>query len=84
MTAHNTKKRPTINLQLFGGLSSYRPDNQKLYPIIPGMTVLEVMKQLSIPTDKAFSIFVCGKKVTVDCQLEENQELRIFPLIGGG
>lgn len=84
MSAHNTRRRPTINLQLFGGLSSYRPDNQNRYPIIPGMTVLEVMKQLSIPTDKAFSIFVNGKKVTVNCQLEENQELKIFPLMGGG
>ena len=84
MPTPDTQRRPTINLQLFGGLSSYRPDDPSHYRIAPGMTVLGLMKQLAIPTDKAFSIFVNGKKVTVDCQLEENQELKIFPLMGGG
>ena len=80
----DTQRQPTINLQLFGGLSSFRPDNQGHYPIIPGMTVLEVMEQLTIPTDRAFSIFVNDKKVTLDFQLEENHDLKIFPLMGGG
>ena len=84
MKTPETQRQPTINLQLFGGLSSFRPDAPNHYPMVPGMTVLEVMKQLAIPTDKAFSIFVNGKKVTLDCQLEENQELKIFPLMGGG
>lgn len=84
MTTPDTQSRPTITVQLFGGLSSYRPDDPNHYPIVPRMTVLELMEQLTIPTDKAFSIFVNGKKVTVDCQLEKNQELKIFPLMGGG
>jgi sulfur carrier protein ThiS len=84
MTTPDAKKKPIINLQLFGGLSSYRPNDPNHYLIVPGMTVLEVMEQLAIPTDRAFSIFVNDKKVTVDFQLEENQELKIFPLVGGG
>jgi hypothetical protein len=84
MAAENTRRKPTINLQLFGGLSSYRPDDPNHYLIVPGMTVLEVMEQLAIPTDRAFSIFVNDKKVTVGFQLEDNQELKIFPLVGGG
>lgn len=84
MTALNTNNQPTINLNLYATLSSYRPTNPKYYPIQSGMTLLELVKQLSIPASTAVTVFVNGKTVAMDYHLRGNEEVKIFPLMGGG
>lgn len=84
MTALNTNNQPTINLNLYATLSSYRPKNPSHYPIQSGITLLELVKQLSIPASTAVTVFVNGKTVAMDSQLLGNEEVKIFPLMGGG
>lgn len=84
MTALNTNNQPTINLNLYATLSTYRPKNPNNYPIQSGITLLELVKQLSIPESTAVTVFVNGKTVAMDSQLRGNEEVKIFPLMGGG
>ena len=84
MTTENTQEQSPINLKLFGGLSSYRPGNPACYSIVPDMTLLELIRQLSIPSSTAVTAFVNGKNVALDYHLQGNEEVKIFPLMGGG
>ena len=84
MTASTSNNQPTINLNLYATLSSYRPDDQENYPIHPGLTIAELIKQLSIPEAMGVSVFVNGETVGKDFQLHGNEEVKIFPLMGGG
>ncbi|MBT8361772.1 MAG: MoaD/ThiS family protein [Desulfobacterales bacterium] len=84
MTALNTSNQPTINLNLYATLSTYRPRNPSHYPIQSGMTLGELVEQLLIPSSTAVTVFVNGKTVAMDSQLRGNEEVKIFPLMGGG
>lgn len=84
MTAQNKQGQPTINIQLFGGLIPYRPNTPAYYPVVPGMTVLKLVEQLAIPAGTAVMAFINGKNVALDSLLQGNEEVKIFPLMGGG
>jgi len=84
MTALDNNNQPTIHLNLYATLSSYRPINPSHYPIQSGMTLLELVEQLSIPASTAVTVFVNGQTAAMDSQLVGNEEVKIFPLMGGG
>ena len=48
------------------------------------MTLLELVEQLSIPASTAVTVFVNGQTAAMDSQLVGNEEVKIFPLMGGG
>ncbi len=84
MPASASNNQPTINLNLYATLISYRPDEQENYPIHSGLSIAELIEQLSIPEAMAVSVFVNGETVALEYQFYGNEEVKIFPLMGGG
>lgn len=73
-----------IHIRLFSTLNRFETDPDKPYPIIPGMSVKEVLVQLNIPLDDIKLIFVNGKKAGIETCLEGGERVGIFPPVGGG
>ena len=84
METSTSSNQPTINLNLYATLSSYRPDGQENYPIRPGISITELIRQLSIPVSIGLSVFVNGDTVAMDSKLHGAENVKIFPLMGGG
>lgn len=84
METSTSNNQPTINLNLYVTLSSYRPEDQGKYPIRLGISIYELVRQLLIPASMGVSVFVNGDTVAMDYQLHGEEEVKIFPLMGGG
>ncbi len=74
----------TIDLKLFATLAAHAPDDTARYPIIPGMTVAQLIESLKIPPLAAKLIFVNGIRVDSGTQLQGGERVGIFPPVGGG
>lgn len=55
----------------------------KSYKMKTSLSVADVLKEMKLE-GKYFAILVNGKKVNMDYQLKENEELTILPKIAGG
>jgi len=73
-----------IDLRLFATLQKFNPPSPGTYPITPGTTVKELLRQLGVPLEKAKLIFVNGLKKDLDARLEGGERVGIFPPVGGG
>jgi molybdopterin converting factor small subunit len=75
---------PRIQLKLYANLRMFMPAEGETYPIIPGMTVQELLSRLNLPTEKAKLIFIDGTKAELSSRLEGGERVGIFPPVGGG
>jgi sulfur carrier protein ThiS len=74
----------SIDLTLYATLKPYKPHGEAKHAITPGITVAELITQLSIPSKMAVSVYMDGKKVGNDHRLWGNEAVKIFPIFGGG
>ena len=75
---------PHIQLKLFAALSPFSPENSDRVPIMPGISVKEMLEQLHIPTVKAHLIFINGIKQSLETRLSGGERVGIFPPVAGG
>jgi molybdopterin converting factor small subunit len=50
----------------------------------PGITVGDVLKELSLPVDEIGATLINHRHVEEDQALQDGDNLSIFPLVGGG
>jgi len=75
---------PHIKLKLYATLQVFMPSRGEDYPISPGMTVRDILVQLSLPEEKAKLIFIDGMKAELSSRLDGGERVGIFPPVGGG
>ncbi len=73
-----------IQLKLFATLRAYAPDEAEAYPIKPGMTVGDIVRQLEIPMEIAKLVFINSVRRELDSPLADGDRVGIFPPVGGG
>lgn len=78
----------TIAVRLYGGLAAAagwdRSPAQVSLEVPAGTTVGEVCARLRIPHEGVHSAFVGKRRVAPDYQLEDGDELVLFPPMAGG
>lgn len=73
-----------ITLKLFATLSRFSPDSPDNYPIKPGTTIRDLLKQLAVSEDEIKLIFIDGIKGDLTSPLYGGERVGIFPPVGGG
>lgn len=77
-----------VRVKLFSTLSRHRPDVPAGTPFeveLPaGATIRGLLEQLALPQADVKVIFVRGRARELDWVLAPDDELGIFPLVGGG
>ncbi len=74
-----------IDVKLYGDLKKYAPGDQTNFvlTLIPGATLGDVRKKLSIPEDRHVSL-INGRRETQSARFEGGDTLVVFPAITGG
>ncbi len=79
---------PTVSVKLFATLRRHYPDlgigEAMPVEIEDGATVQDLLQKLELPEDQVKIVFVNGIVRETDCELEEGDDLGIFPPVGGG
>ncbi len=73
-----------ITIKLFATLRPYAPAEGDHYPVVPGTTVADVVRDLDIPAKDAKLIFINNVRREMDTPLQDGDRLGIFPPVGGG
>ena len=73
-----------IHINFYSTLKRFTPEPDKPYPIVPGMSIKDVLISLHVPLEDIKLIFVDGKKAGIDTELRGGERIGIFPPIGGG
>ena len=73
-----------IRIKLFVTLKQFEPDSPDSFPIEPGTTIKDLIRQLGIPEKAAKLVFVNGIKQNLTSILEGGESVGIFPPVGGG
>lgn len=73
-----------ITIKLFATLRPYAPPNADRFPVPPGTTVADVVRELNIPVKDAKLIFINSIRKELDTPLQDGDRLGIFPPVGGG
>jgi molybdopterin converting factor small subunit len=73
-----------ITIKLFASLNRYTPVSSENYPIEPGTTVRNLLKQLGVPEDEIKLIFINGIKGNLASVLQSGDRVGVFPPVGGG
>lgn len=79
---------PTVSVRLFATLRRYYPDldigEAMPVEIEEEMTVADLLQQLELPEDQVKIVFVNSIVREADYELEDGDDLGIFPPVGGG
>ena len=75
---------PHIQLKLFAGLTAFSPRDAGRLPIVPGISIGELLEDLGIPVYKAHLVFVDGVKQSLAAKLRGGERVGIFPPVAGG
>jgi molybdopterin converting factor small subunit len=77
-----------VHVKLFATLKIFSPDKVAANPfaleVLEKCTLSELVKQLKIPNEEAKICFVNGHAEDPEFILHENDEVGIFPPVGGG
>jgi len=73
-----------IHIKFFATLSKCTPVSAENFPIEPGITVLDLFKQLEVPVDDVKLIFINNKKGELTSELRGGERVGVFPPVGGG
>lgn len=73
-----------VSIQFFATLKHLTPPSADRYPIAPGSTVGDLLKQIGVPSDHAKLIFINGVKGSLASRLNGGERIGIFPPVGGG
>lgn len=72
-----------VNVKLFATLRINRFSEKKI-EVMPKTTIKELIKELGLPFEEVSIIFVNGRHAKPETELKDNDEVAIFPPIGGG
>lgn len=75
---------PVVHLKLFATLRKFQPASPGGYPITPGVTVGDLIKELGIPENSAKLVFINNLRSGFDTVLHGGERVGIFPPVGGG
>ena len=73
-----------ISIKLFATLTKYMPASADKYPVLPGTTVQNLLKELGVPESDVKLIFINGIKRDLPSTLHGGERVGIFPPVGGG
>jgi len=73
-----------IQIKLFAGLQPFMPPTGEKYPILPGISIRDLLAQLNLPQEKAKLIFIDGVRANLSSTLDGGERVGIFPPVGGG
>nr|WP_320190654.1 MoaD/ThiS family protein [uncultured Desulfobacter sp.] len=73
-----------INIDLFTTLYRYYPKGSGALKVEKGTTAGGLIRKLGIPDGAVSLIFINGKRVMPDQELEESDQVGLFPLVAGG
>jgi len=77
-----------VKVKLFTQLVSYVPGAEAGVPfevdLHKGTTLADLTNQLNLPQTEVKVILVNGRAQPLEFQLQNNDEVGVFPLIGGG
>lgn len=77
-------KQVYIAVRLFATLGRFMPVGADKYYIRSGITVQNLLKQLSVPEKEVKLVFINGVKGDFKSVLKGGERVGIFPSIGGG
>ncbi|MHA2227129.1 MAG: MoaD/ThiS family protein [Candidatus Hodarchaeales archaeon] len=77
-----------VNVQLFASLRKYHiphinTKKKFLIQLVEGSEITHLLKRLEIPEDQAKVIMLNGKLVEKNVKIHEEDEILIFPPVGG-
>ena len=73
-----------ITIKLFASLRKFTPVSSDSYPVKPGITLKQLLEELSVPEDEVKLVFVDGVKHDIEFVLKGGERVGIFPAVGGG
>jgi len=77
-----------VKVRLYATLSEHNPGGQGNKPFtaeIPeGSTVVDLLEKLGVEKGKVKQVFIRHKSRPLDYQLEEGEQVAIFPPVAGG
>jgi molybdopterin synthase sulfur carrier subunit len=77
-----------VKVKLFASLARFSPGGLPGTPfevnISPSTTLQQLVEQLGIPTEETKVVFVNGRICDLDWVLQPDDQVGIFPPIGGG
>jgi len=78
----------TIQVKLFATLRRYYPQlgigEAMPVEVSDGATIEQVIKKLYLPAEQVKILFVNGIVQEMECELADEDEVGIFPAVGGG
>ena len=77
-----------VGVRIFSGLEKFLPDAElgrafTVY-VAEGTTCRELIRQLKIPADQIFTMFINGRHATLERVLQPGDQVALFPPMGGG
>ncbi|HSV55545.1 MAG TPA: MoaD/ThiS family protein [Magnetospirillaceae bacterium] len=75
---------PRIRLRLFASLLRREPAIPEDYPLSEPKSIRALLLEIGVPEREAAIIFLNGRRSALGDMLADGDEVRIFPLIGGG
>ena len=73
-----------VELKLFATLTRFSPKFADSYPIDSGITILNLLEKLGIPTAEVNLVFINGNRGNLKSVLKGGESISIFPPLGGG
>jgi molybdopterin converting factor small subunit len=74
-----------VRIHLFASLRSYAAGAPSVdVDVEPGQTVEEVLRTLGVPPEQTRILFVNHRAATLDQKLSGDEQIGVFPAIGGG
>ena len=74
-----------VSISLYGTLRISKPDLADRDLVQTRATsVAELLTEMNIPRDQAAIVFVDGKRVRLESEIRDGNNVKIFPMLGGG
>ncbi len=77
-----------VKVRLFASLAARKPGVEagatSEAEVASGSTIHDLIRKLALPEAELKTIFVNGRTENLDCVLHDQDEVGIFPAVGGG
>ena len=73
-----------IKVKYFAGFRKIKGKKEEIVDITENTTIHHLLEQLQIPGDEGKFVLINGIRKPVEYVLKEEDEVGVFPLIGGG
>jgi molybdopterin converting factor small subunit len=77
-----------VKVRLYATLSRYNPEGKGDQPFTvelqTGLTVNDLLDQLAVPRGEVKQVFIRHKARQLDYQLQDGEQVAVFPPVAGG